>query len=508
MANVYIDGKRIVPAPFYSISHDINRTNGGIIISCLYTISLTGTILANRGYPTSTGGFVSSTSDLLDLTESSVSTQQARFKSLLNKQKALKELVLNEGTGFYDTSQTVQIINTTGGSNGQTSDKIEFNYFSSNIEFEPSTLTDTSNYVITFLANDVRLNGSSVNPASGAFQDYYLRSASDTLSLQASNDYDDTYTITRSVKAQGYKSYNADVSGSLSATSGWTTAREWVKAQFGADVRSAPTVAQLGSFPIITLPANYAYVNATISEDTDKLGGDYGLTVSWTYAPKNTSGAYYSSDEYTTSQNITNIGTKKTYKISGTIKGYQNNNRSKKSYEVAKLYFDQTINSAELISRISNRFGVNSSDVKGPSAYGVTYNDFGGTISYDYDFYQIPSGLPNCFVDVDVTVTKNEDERVVAEVGIPGRASGPIIQDIKTKQSQKRSVNASFITSSGNVGFGAMAGLKSSGMTYLANISATPTGTQNTQYWMTGFSHNYDISNGKYSMDINYTELG
>lgn len=508
MANLYIDGKRIVPAPFYSISHDINRTNGGIIISCLYTISLTGTILANRGYPSSTGAFSTSASDGLDLTESSVSTQQARFKSLLNKQKALKELVLIEGTGFGDASQNVQIINSTGGSNGQTNDKIEFNYFSSNIEFEPSTTTDTSNYVITFLANDVRLNGSSVNPATGQYKDYYLRSASDTMSLQAANDYDDTYTITRSVKAQGYKSYGADVGGSLSATSGWATAREWVKAQFGNDVKAAPTLAQLGSFPVITLPGGYEYVNATISEDTDRLGGDYGLTVSWTYAPKNTSGVYYSSDEYTTSQNVTNIGTKKTYKISGTIKGYQDNTRVKKAYEVAKLYFDETIDSAELISRISNKFSINYADVKGPTAYSVTYNDFGGTISYDYDFYQIPSGLPDCFVDVDVIVTKNEDERIVAEVGIPGRAAGPIIQDIKTKQSQKRSINASFITSSGNVGFGIMAGLKSSGMSYLAGISATPTGTQNTQYWMTGFSHNYDISNGKYSMDINYTELG
>lgn len=509
MANVYIDGKRIVPAPFYSISHDINRTNGGVIISCLYTISLTGTVLANRGYPSSTGAFSTSPSDGLDLDESAtISTQQARFKSLINKQKALKELVLVEGTGFFDASQTVQIVNTTGGANGQTNDKIEFNYFSSNIEFEPSTTTDTSNYVITFQANDVRLNGLSVNPATGSFQDYYLRSASDTLNVQASNDYDNTYTITRSVRAQGYKSYDADVAGALSATSGWATAKEWVKSQFGADVRNSPTVGQIGSFPIITLPAGYEYVNATVAEDTDRLGGEYGITVNWTYAPKNTRGSYYSSDEYTVVQNVTNIGTKRTYKISGTIRGYQNNTRAKKAYEVAKMYFDDSIDNSKLISRITDRFGMVSSAIRGPIGYAVTYNDFGGTISYDYDFYERPAGLPVCFSDVDVTVNKNEDERVVAEIGIPGRAAGPIIQDIKTKQTQKRSVNANFSTVTGYTSFNIMPGLKLSGLNYLENIKATPTGTDNINYWMTGFSHNLDISNGKYSMDINYTELG
>jgi hypothetical protein len=508
MANVYINGKRIVPAPLYAISHDITRTNGGVIISCVYSISLTGSILANRGYPSSTGAFSTSTSDGLDLDESSsIRTQQQRFKSLLNKQLALKQEILLEGSG-YGENRTVQIINTTGGPNGQTNDKIEFNYFTSNIEFEPSTTTDISNYTITLQANDVRLNNRSINPASGSFQDYYLRSASDTMSVQASNDYDNTYTVTRSVKAQGYKLYDSDVAGSTVGTSGWASARAWVKSQFGTDIRSAPTLGQTGEFPVITLPTSYEYVNATVSEDVDRLGGEYGITISWTYAPKNTSGVYYSSDDYTISHTKTNIGSKNLFKISGVVKGYQDNTRAKKAYEVAKLYFDESVNiSANLSNRIANKLGVESSSIKGPVSSVITHNEFGGSINYDFDFYQRPTGLPAAFSDVDVTMSKNNNERIIAEIGIPGRTAGPIIQDIKTKQAKKRSVNASFLLGVSGYDFSIIEDLRSSGLTYLNDIKATPTGTENTHFWMTGFSHNLDISNGKYSIDANYTEL-
>ena len=174
MANVYIDGKRIVPAPLYAISHDINRTAGGVILSCTYNITLTGSLVADRGYPTSAGAMSDSTDQDLDLFEPNIDTDRQWFESLLNKQAALKELVLLEGTG-YSSNKKVDIINTRGDLNQQTNTRIEFNYLAGNIEFEPSTVTTISNYTINFTANDVRLNGRSINPASGVFQDYNLR---------------------------------------------------------------------------------------------------------------------------------------------------------------------------------------------------------------------------------------------------------------------------------------------------------------------------------------------
>jgi hypothetical protein len=503
MANVYVQGKRIVPAPLYGISHEINRTAGGVIISCVYNITLTGSILPTRGYPSSTGAFSESTAYNLDLIESSIITEQECFRSLLNKQAALKELVLLEGTSYSD-SRTVQIINSTGGAAGQTDDKIEFNYLSANIDFEPSTTTNVSNYVITFTANDVRLNGRSINPASGSYQDYNLRSASDTFNIAWQPDRDSTINVTRSVKAQGYKSYDNEVQRNISASSGWQFAKEWVKSQFPANPKDSPTTAMNG-VSMFSLPSSYGYVGATVSEDIDKLSGDYGMSITWVYAPLNASGTYYASDEYSITKTDSIVGNKTNFKISGSVKGTRSNDKGD-AYEAALTYFSQRINPTGLKNRISNAFIVPTSIILGPLNSVETHNDFAGTINYEYDFYKKIATLPACFLDVDLNMSQNNEERVIAEVQVPGRSDGPVIQDIKTKQTKKRNVSANFILSQSGSTFDIMPGLKSSGMTFLGNLGATPTGTGNADYWQTSFSHNLDIVGGRYSINVGYVE--
>lgn len=501
MANVYIDGKRIVPAPLYAISHDINRTAGGVILSCTYNITLTGSLVADRGYPTSAGAMSDSTDQDLDLFEPNIDTDRQWFESLLNKQAALKELVLLEGTG-YSSNKKVEIINTRGDLNQQTSTRIEFNYLAGNIEFEPSTITTISNYTINFTANDVRLNGRSINPASGVFQDYNLRSANDSMSISRSSDRDETVSVTRSVKAQGYKSFDNEIQTNISAISGWEFAREWVKAQFPADPRSAPTLA-ISGVPIVALPAEYEYVGAVLAEEMDRLNGDYGVTVTWTYGPVKSVGRY-SLDEYTLSKSDSIIGNKTSYKLSGSIKGSKSNTKND-AYDAATSYFT-TITTAILKGRIATAFGVSNESILGPLNSVVSHNDFAGTIGYDYEFYKKIAQLPTCFYDVELSVSKNIDERVIAEIAIPGRVEGPIIQDIVTRQTKKRSVTANFILSSSGTTFDLMNGYKTSGFVFLGALGAVPTGTGNSDYWQTSFSHNLDIIAGKYSMNIGYVE--
>jgi hypothetical protein len=503
MANVYVQGKRIVPAPFYGISHEINRTAGGVILSCVYNVTLTGTILANRGYPSSTGAFSTGTAYDLDLIESSINTEQSSFKSLVNKQAALKELVLLEGASYGD-SRTVQIINTTGGSNGQTDDKIEFNYLAANIEFEPSNTTNSSNYTITFTANDVRLNGRSINPASGAYQDYNLRSASDTFNIAWQPDRDATVNVTRAVRAQGYKSFDNEIQSNISASSGWQFAKEWVKSQFPANPKNPPTTAMNG-VSLFSLPDGYGYVGATVSEDIDKLAGDYGMSITWIYAPLNAGGAYYAADEYTITKSDSIVGNKTNYKISGSIRGTKSNTKAD-AYEAASAYFSEKITPTGLKSRIATNFGISTSVIVGPLNSVETFNNFAGTINYEYDFFKKIATLPACFFDVDLTMSQNVDERVIAEVPVPGRTSGPVIQDIKTKQTIKRNVNANFTLSQSGSSFTLMSGYKASGLTFLGNLGAIPGGSNNTDYWQTSFSHSLDIIGGRYSMNIGYVE--
>jgi len=494
MANVYIDGKKIIPAPFYAISHDINRSGGGEIISCSYSINLTGSLIANKGSPNSTGVFG------VDSNEAIFSSED-RFASLLVKQKALREVCLTEAAANNAKSVIIQHVDDV--TELETDNKIEFNYFVSNIEFEPSTTTDISNYTISFFANDIKYNGQSINPAATGFRDYNLRSASDNFSVDWSNDYDDTVTITRSVSAQSSKQYTDDVVGDVSAASGFLYAKEWVKSRFPTDIRSGPSSA-LGSIPLLSLPAGHIYVNSQVSEQFDKLDGNYGVTVKWLYAP-NTNASTYCSDDYSVNKNEIFSSAKKSYKISGTIKGYQTNTRSTTAANAAKNYFE-TLNNTTFKNRINAAFGVSTNNLKGPTVNNYTYNAFAGTVTYDLEFYELITDLPTCFIDVDISMTENRDERVIAEIAVPGRSSGPIIQDIKTKQSVKRTINANFVLGSGITDFTYMPGLKASGLDYIADVAGIPSGSENTNFWKTSFSHNLDLKQGKYNITVSYVE--
>ena len=78
MANVYINNNKLIPAPFYGISHEINRSGDGDILSCSYSIVLTGSIVCNRGSPDSTGTFGTDSDET-----ASIFSSPDRFKSML-----------------------------------------------------------------------------------------------------------------------------------------------------------------------------------------------------------------------------------------------------------------------------------------------------------------------------------------------------------------------------------------------------------------------------------------
>lgn len=492
MANVYIDNSKIIPAPFYAISHDINRSGAGNIISCSYSITLTGSLIANKGSPSSTGAFGVDTNE-------AIFSSEDRFGSLLEKQKALRKLCLIEPDS--ENAKNVTIVHVDDTTGLETEKTIEFNYYVSNIDFEPSTTTDISNYTISFSASDIKFGGESINPTEESFKDFNLRSVNDSFSVDWSNDYDNTITVTRSVNAQSFKVYSADLTEESGLTESFEYARSWVNSRFDGDVRDSPS---LGGYPILSLPAGYVYVNSQVSEQFDKLDGSYGITVRWLYAPNITNNTYCS-DDYSINKNQIYASGKTSYKISGTIKGYQSATRTTTASTAAKNYFE-TLTNSTFKNRINAAFNVAVIDLLGPIVNNYVYSPFTGTVTYDLEFQEKASDLPSCFTDVEISMSSNEDERVIAEIAIPGRALGPIIQDIQTKQSVKRSINAIFSIATGITTFSSMPGLKTSGLNYIESVNGIPAGTENSSFWKTSFSHNLDLKQGKYSISVTYVE--
>ena len=95
----------LIPAPFISINKTFDKQGDGEIIGSNYSITLTGTLLADRGSPTSTGGFIANGVDALEDLDSDGDVndepEHKWYKSLQNKQKALMNLFSKGQEGAY-----------------------------------------------------------------------------------------------------------------------------------------------------------------------------------------------------------------------------------------------------------------------------------------------------------------------------------------------------------------------------------------------------------------------
>jgi len=95
----------LIPAPFVNINKTFDKQGDGEIIGSRYTITLTGTLIADRGSPKSTGAFITNGTDALEDLDADGDVndepESLWYKSLQNKQKALMNLFSKEQEGAY-----------------------------------------------------------------------------------------------------------------------------------------------------------------------------------------------------------------------------------------------------------------------------------------------------------------------------------------------------------------------------------------------------------------------
>ena len=86
----------IIPAPLVSISKAYDSTGDGNVIGTRYTITLTGVLTADKGSPTNTGAFYTSS---VDTPYNPPVDDEAWYRSIQQKQKALSNLFSRENEG-------------------------------------------------------------------------------------------------------------------------------------------------------------------------------------------------------------------------------------------------------------------------------------------------------------------------------------------------------------------------------------------------------------------------
>jgi len=516
MALVLYNGNYIVPAPLFSLSESYVRAGDGTRLSGSYEIVLKGTLLPDIGSPRSNGSF-STTYAAANTRESSINTDDARFGSILRKQQALRNLFAvnpSEPTtirsDFLTKTEYFLEIMTDDGS----STILKCRPMVSNISFGEEINVIKNEFTITISTNEVVLTDGTgltlANPAPSDFPGYNLKSASDSISTSFDNDYEGSYTVTRAVSAQSSKVFYTERAGSGDVTkSAAALAKSWVSKRI-----SITGISNLSAYSAIAPKVGYEFANHSSTEQADEFNGSYSIQQTWRYIKSSYSGV---TDDYNISLTSRAAGSyglsstngfDKSFKISGSIKGIAT---GAAAYTKAKAYFDNVIAAANFgifKTRIADSNGTFNPFIQttGASLYGpytmtISENRRGGTINYDADFKEKPYSLASSrFIDLDVTVSENRRENVIAEIPIPGKSTGPVIQDINTTNTVKRNINATFVIGTGTIGvYSKIDDYRSSAKTVLKDtLGIYPTGTQGTHFWISNFSETVDVSKGTY----------
>ena len=512
MAIVLYNGKYITPAPLYSLSESFTRTSDGTVLSSQFEITLNGTLLPDRGSPGPTGQLFT-TFATANAVDTSINTDDKRFGSLVKKQRALRDL-FTISPGEPDTG-TTELKNATEylleiKTNDGTTTVLKCKPQIASVSFTDSIHVIKTDYTISIVTNEILIDGfNPVNPTFSQFDGFNLKSASDSITVSSDNDFENSYSVNRTVSAQSYKAFGTE----YAATGNYAPfrkAQEWV----------AKRVAETGLVSPITLYSLYApksgyeYVGHQTSEQMDQIGGSYSVQQSWKFIKTSTSGVQDDFNITMTSRasSPTYIGTAngydKVFRVAGAIKGIA---PGAAGYAKSKAYFENIIaadNFAILKTRITETGSltnpyITESYIYGPYGMTISENRRSGTVNYEAEFKEKPISLTSTpFIDFDVNVSQNTKENFVAEIPVPGRTAGPVIQDIKTTNTTKRNISASFVVGTGTkADFDDVEEYRNSAKTLLTTLNVYPSTTQGESFWVTSFNESLDIFKGTYSFN-------
>lgn len=414
MSRVMYNGKRLIPAPFVSISKEYQRTEDGTPIGASWNINISGTVVAFKGSPSSDGTFWT----LGGFPADETFEEDSKLGSILRKQEAIRQLFAEDGHQLEFQSED-------GTAPMKCNPKIL------NITFQEGLWFDRLQYTISCQADILYINGTEVGEDD--FTDY-IESAADGWQIETSDEPQSdsvfkTYRITHTVSAKGKTVYND--TGTLIKPA-WQQAKSWVTAKLGLS-NSIVSNSSITGLPT----TGYNHIR---SESIDEYSGQYSITESWALSNDN----YIETYEVTTSTSLDNGLTSST--INGTITGLLNNS-SKYTNAQARWETVQGL----LLSRCQTYGGTTFNVL--PVSTSVGKNPATGVITYTYTFDTRPSTLIDNAKSETITIQDNLQTEFPVPIFVLGRTLGPVIQDLATSKERTRqlSIEASMPTPSGSI---------------------------------------------------------
>ncbi len=534
---------KIIPAPFVTVSKEYIRTKSstamssdatktdvnGPLIGSTFRISLRGTLTSHMGSPlvgvtgsedrefydgagypadtdTSSGGDGDGGSwdfGSPSVSGSTVESDNEHFKSILQKQLALRELFSHDGGKLTISTPTYKPF-------------VCYPRIQS-IDFDDSGVGDqgwnrTVDYTIELqvdritglpgpdgkIDEDWDHNDFSLTVGSTTYDRVYLEGATEDWAIEfndrasrPSDDGDDstmgemwTFRVSHNLSATGKLAYESDPGGSSSVLrEAWENAKIWVQSRlkgpdgYGAASSYSPT--NSSAFGITGVAADptdgYDSYDHVRSENTSELEGTYSVTETWLLSKNPFIEDFNVSTRYNVESGVRTVG------IDGSIQGletrdytkmdddYDIDNKShitKSKYRNAKDRFDELVASNEVVLRGRIRNLTESpSTILELTSSSNTRNKTTGSISYSYEyvddgdcgtstlFDMCSAGIQSLIKKSSVTINFTNPTDIFAPITVLGRggssytnyngtgtAFGPVLQDIGTTSVRKISV--------------------------------------------------------------------
>jgi len=407
---VYYKSKKIIPAPFVSISKEYIRS-GQELVGKTFKLTVTGTLVTGMGSPNSSKEFW----DQAGYPPDENIEHDSRMGALLRKQEALRDL-------FSEHNQLFEIQPLDG------SDSMRCYPNILAINFPEGVWVDKCEYTI-------ELEASELYPMQEDDFDEYIQDATETWQIETdetpeSLELPRTYRLSHTVSAVGKKIYNGD--GLVSEA--YEQARNYVIPRLGFDSDIAL------SSGINNLPSYYSGYNLIRSQDLDKVNGSFSVTETWLLA----SGTAL--ENFTIEMNSDLQNPYNTVSIQGDITGLElrNDNMGVVStkYTNALSKFSQA--SGLAYSRAKTYSGLNTLNIL-PTQSTVGRNPITGTINYSYQYDDRPSNIVPGAKSEIIDLNDTFGGQVFASIFILGRSAGPILQDLGTKPARSRQLSIELI---------------------------------------------------------------
>ena len=491
-------GKVIRPVPFVSVSSQSLKTKE-FTLGQDYTITLTGTILTNRGSPTyATGNTAASFLSTIDSNSDfggTVVDKQDVGRAILMKQNALRELFGYDGirikiTSFKNTNAITLMADVS----------------TESITFDPGSYQNTCTYTIVLKAThlldhngnilreglqgnteEVNSNDPSAFRSStattpttvaqerlewgGFVEDYNEEWSVETdegsgetggpNGDHAFNYIPNTYIVTRTISATGRVVY--DGKSFPVKVEAWEEARKFIKKKLLTDTpidypgyKGSAT----GYFAhdILNLDLGYNAFDHTRTENINKQAGVVTVTETWVLLK-----GVAASETYDLSVESNTEDPFVTVNINGTIKGHTSLPATSDYYGGKNANNTSLLNKAEnalaKYFQISNdgRYGMGSHIFKRakaasainlnpqPISISTSRNDFTGEISYSLQFNNRPRNIISEAMSESIQVNDTYPGDIYAIIPVLGRKTGPVLQYIGGRTEYKRDVNIELI---------------------------------------------------------------